>query len=505
MKSFRWLVLFRRFWKAVSLFIPLIVMATPLGNEIVKSFKLRGYSLKLDARKHFESLLSALEDRSEVKEWMGKVLDTIEKRLELLSPLIGKEDLLRAIQDCSREESGEDDHHVLSIISAFQVPKFTYSYERKKYIPSANPSSLLYSGADAKADFFNSRYDLLCQRTSRHDLFTPAVAGVRRKIKKFHLKKIDYLLGTSDKLSDVIILGMISQMKSNRYSLEDPTGVVTMDLSETKFQSGLYAEGCFVLVEGWYEDYTFHVIAMGFPPTEKSETTRAYFGDINFFGGPMKSCVKSNKRLAQMEKDRTDSMFVFLSDVWLDKPAVQTKLHQLFTGYSSMPPICFVFMGNFLSAPYATSEVPNVLKEHFRVLGETIAEYPDLVENSRFVFVPGPTDPGLPNIFPRPPIPKYIAGDLLKKSTWSCIGYNPCRIQYCTQEIVLFREDIVTKMCRNCIYFPESGDIPTHFSKTIISQSHLAPLALHICPIYWEHDAAMSLLSLRLKQYEFLN
>eukprot|EP00096_Caligus_rogercresseyi_P012735 TRINITY_DN5434_c1_g1_i1.p1 TRINITY_DN5434_c1_g1~~TRINITY_DN5434_c1_g1_i1.p1 ORF type:complete len:343 (-),score=85.88 TRINITY_DN5434_c1_g1_i1:81-1109(-) len=285
---------------------------------------------------------------------------------------------------------------------------------------------------------------------------------------------------------------MITQIKADRFSLEDPSGTVTLDLSEAKFQSGLFAEGCFVLVEGWYEDYTFHVIAMGFPPTEKSETTRAYFGNLNFFGGPLKSCVKSNARLARMEKDRGDAMFVFLSDVWLDKPDVQKKLHQLFAGYSPMPPTCFVLMGNFLSAPYGNT-ASSVLKEHFRILGDIISEYPDIVSNSRFVLVPGPNDPGLPNIFPRPPLPKYIMGDLLKKVPGAVLGTNPCRIQFCTQELVIFREDIVTKMCRNCIYFPESGDIPTHFSKTIISQSHLAPLALHICPVYWEHDASMSL------------
>ncbi|QQP57581.1 Uncharacterized protein FKW44_002618 [Caligus rogercresseyi] len=222
---------------------------------------------------------------------------------------------------------------------------------------------------------------------------------------------------------------------------------------------------------------------MGFPPTEKSETTRAYFGNLNFFGGPLKSCVKSNARLARMEKDRGDAMFVFLSDVWLDKPDVQKKLHQLLRA----------ILPCRQPASFSWETFSQLLTEHFRILGDIISEYPDIVSNSRFVLVPGPNDPGLPNIFPRPPLPKYIMGDLLKKVPGAVLGTNPCRIQFCTQELVIFREDIVTKMCRNCIYFPESGDIPTHFSKTIISQSHLAPLALHICPVYWEHDASMSL------------
>ena len=47
---------------------------------------------------------------------------------------------------------------------------------------------------------------------------------------------------------------------------------------------------------------------------------------------------------------------------------------------------------------------------------------------------------------------------------------NPCRLQMYTQEIVIFREDIISKMCRNCVYFPEDGDASKHFSRTILSQ-----------------------------------
>ena len=56
------------------------------------------------------------------------------------------------------------------------------------------------------------------------------------------------------------------------------------------------------------------------------------------------------------------------------------------------------------------------------------------------------------------------------------------------------REDIVTKMCRNAIYFPESGDIPTHFAQTIACQGHLAPLPLNTAPVYWDFDRFISLL-----------
>ena len=47
--------------------------------------------------------------------------------------------------------------------------------------------------------------------------------------------------------------------------------------------------------------------------------------------------------------DDNEGMLVILSDVWLDKPVVMTKLAKLFAGYSAFPPTAFVFMGNFAS------------------------------------------------------------------------------------------------------------------------------------------------------------
>lgn len=233
---------------------------------------------------------------------------------------------------------------------------------------------------------------------------------------------------------------------------------------------------------------------MGFPPSESSESTREHFGkNINFFGGPIEtSCKASNKLKKKLETDFSDSMFVIISDLWLDKAEVIEKLKKLLSGFSAMPPTCFVFMGNFLSAPYGSQQA-KVLKENFRTLADIICDFPEIVESSRFVFIPGPTDPGFTNIYPRPAIPNFITEDLSKRIPGAVFATNPCRIQFCTREIVLFREDMVTKMCRNCIYFPESGSIPEHFGKTLISQAHLIPMPLHICPVYWQFDRSMYL------------
>ena len=79
--------------------------------------------------------------------------------------------------------------------------------------------------------------------------------------------------------------------------------------------------------------------------------------------------------------------------------------------------------------------------------------------------MPGPNDPGYASIYPRPPIPEFISQDLTLKIPNCIMATNPCRIQMYTQEIVIFREDIISKMCRNCVYFPEDGETSRHFSR----------------------------------------
>ena len=61
----------------------------------------------------------------------------------------------------------------------------------------------------------------------------------------------------------------------------------------------------------------------------------------------------------------------------------------------------------------------------------------------------------------RAPLPPSI-GDLLKKRLRHFhLASNPVRLQYCTQEMVIFREDLLQKLCRYCIKLP-SDNLPMH-------------------------------------------
>jgi DNA polymerase epsilon subunit 2 len=81
---------------------------------------------------------------------------------------------------------------------------------------------------------FCIRYAILHQRTQRHELFTPSILGTNSDDVgyKFKLQPIEFLLGSSGKVSDAIVLGLLTQLSEGRYYLEDPTGILQLDLSE---------------------------------------------------------------------------------------------------------------------------------------------------------------------------------------------------------------------------------------------------------------------------------
>ncbi|XP_041352782.1 DNA polymerase epsilon subunit 2-like [Gigantopelta aegis] len=467
-------------------------MAAKLKIQLVSAFKMHGFTLRSEASRYLVDVLSPVNEVQR-EEWIDKMIEIIQKQ-PLSSSIIDRTLCETAVHECNAEQDDNSDK-MFSIIDAFSVPHYSYSSDRKKFILNSElglPPPALYGTSVDKASLFRDRYAILHQRTLRHDLFTmPVLKGVpEENNKKFQLKPIEYLIGSTSKLGEIIVLGMLTQLKEGKWFLEDPSGAVQIDLSSANFHTGLFTENSFVLAEGWYEDGIFHVNAFGFPPPEPAKTSRAYFGNVNFFGGPSSVNVKASVRLKQVEEENEDAMIVFLSDVWLDQVKVLEKLKELFRGYSEFPPTCFVLCGNFTSAPHGNQHT-QVLKESFHSLAEIINDFPSLKENSRFVFVPGPRDPGPATILPRPAIPNSVTEEMQRKVPTAVFTSNPCRIQYCTQEIVVFREDIVTKMCRNCVKFPSDGDVPKHFAKSIISQAHLCPLPLHVCPVYWAYDCAL--------------
>ncbi len=219
--------------------------------------------------------------------------------------------------------------------------------------------------------------------------------------------------------------------------------------------------------------------------------TRAYFGNTNYFGGPLDLSCKSSAALSQAQS-AADAMLVFLADVWLDSERVLEKLQALFLGYSDCPPHAFVLCGNFLSAPRSGLRCEE-LALGFRRLADLICQFPALQQRCHFVFVAGPQDPGLIKVYPRPGLFAHTTDYLRKKLAHCHFPSNPCRLQFGSRQIVVFREDLLQKMSRNAMKVPDAASLAEDLTKTLICQAHLSPLPLHVVPIYWNYDHVMRL------------
>ncbi|KAK8501243.1 hypothetical protein V6N13_026944 [Hibiscus sabdariffa] len=131
------------------------------------------------------------------------------------------------------------------------------------------------------------------------------------------------------------------------------------------------------------------------------------------------------------------------------------------------------------------------LREFFRLqfgkLGRMIEAHPRLKEQSKFVFIPGPNDPGPSTVLPRCALPKYLTEELQKHVPNAIFSSNPCRVKFYTQEIVFICQDLLYRMRRSCLIPPsteETDDPFEHLVATITHQSHLCPLPLLYNPLF---------------------
>ncbi|XP_050293972.1 DNA polymerase epsilon subunit 2 isoform X2 [Anthonomus grandis grandis] len=368
---------------------------------------------------------------------------------------IEREHIERVLEVCLH--SGYDHNEtVFNVINAFDFPRLSYHLDRKIYQQDHQKSKLL-AEPEVNSKMFLDRYSKVLQRTRR--IFAHSL--LRGEKNQLTLQTVDFLLTSSEVTLDrTLILGALLQGPDGGLVLEDPTGFVKLDLTHAKYHPGFYVETCIILVNGFYEDKILHVSTMIMPTGEDYVNSRPTFGNINYFGGPSNVTLKDSKRLNKHLMDNPDGMFVFLSDVWLDHPQTFQKLEKLFDQMEQFaPPVAFVFMGNFMSESHGT-EMLDVLKKEFKRLGELIARYHLLVASSKFVFVPGLNDPSTPYIVPRLELPTYITEGVKKTLPNAIFATNPCRIQYCTKEIVVFRGDILNKLLQESLFKPSKQDTP---------------------------------------------
>jgi len=250
-----------------------------------------------------------------------------------------------------------------------------------------------------------------------------------------------------------------------------------------------------VIVEGELVDGVFRVDFMGFPPAEERNSCLNAMGLVDTFGND----TRPNQvlHLEEMEKNSIETTFIIMSDLQLDRPNVCEKLQQVFEGYDQITPApLFILMGSFVTKASRAPNGRDVASSAFTALADAICSCPNLAQNAKFLLVPGPEDPGCGVALPRRAIPEEYTKDLRRRVKNVSFASNPSRVRFYTQEIVLFREDLIKKMQRHCVVSPSlSGtkDVSEQLVQTILDQAHLCPLPMQVKPIIWDLDHSLRL------------
>lgn len=460
------------------------------------------------------------------------------------------------VDDDGDTTGSEDPRRWLRIVGAFEQPRLTYNVNQRHFEAASTAPSLL-SDPSHKTHLFRHRYNLIHQRLLRNESFQSSsvpptrtsslqhsslnIASIQQAYK---LSPIANLLGRGG--SSHLLLGLLTISPTGALTVNDLTGSIAVDLQHARpvpEDGAWFTPGMIVLVDGVYEEEgsstgpgldgnrgvggtiggKFIAFSVGGPPCERREVTVGVsgggkdghtcagggFGWVDFLGvGSERAAGSAMRRLEthMLKKDLSENLgvgrvrMVICGEVELDNAKTLQALKRVLGLYAAehayQTPMVMVLMGNFVRYAVMTGGSSGgsiEYKEYFDSLAATLLDYPTMLQNTTFVFVPGDNDPwasafsaGAATALPRNSVPDLFttrikrafatAGAEAEKATgkkadgeaiWST---NPTRLTLCgpAQEVVFFRDDMSGRLRRNAVRFrplqtekePESNFVP---------------------------------------------
>ena len=214
------------------------------------------------------------------------------------------------------------------------------------------------------------------------------------------------------------------------------------------------------------------------------------------FGPPatLANAITASQEEEEAETEPPRSKIAILGECTLDSPrtleairAILSSYHNSSAGNVSSLPLSVILMGNFISVASMAGSAKGggsvEYKEHFDALASVLSEFPSLLANISFVFVPGDNDPwgssfsaGAASMLPRQAVPEVFTSRVRRgftaanneehggrkeseaikgEAVWAT---NPVRMSLFgpMEEIVLFRDDITGRFRRNAVTFSKS-------------------------------------------------
>lgn len=445
------------------------------------------------------------------------------------------------VDDDRDTTSSEDPRRWLKIVGAFHQPRLTYNVNQKHFEAASTVPSLLPDPSH-KTHLFRQRYNLIYQRLLRNESFQlSSVAAARTSSlhrssstiattqQAYKLTPIANLLGRSG--SSHLLLGLLTVSPTGVLTVNDLTGSIAIDIQHARpvpEDGAWFTPGMIILVDGVYEEEgsntgpgldgnrgiggtvggKFIAFSVGGPPCERREVTIGVsgagrdghtsagggFGWVDFLGvgseraaGPAMRKLETNvlKRASSENIAAGRARMVICGEIQLDTAKTLQALKRILGLYSAeqaeQTPMVVVLMGNFVR--YAvmaggSSGGSIEYKEYFDSLASALSDYPTMLQNSTFLFVPGDNDPwasafsaGAATALPRNSVPDLFTTRIKRafatvgaeaekvtgkkadgEAIWST---NPTRLTLFgpAQEVVFFRDDMSGRLRRNSVTF----------------------------------------------------
>ena len=444
------------------------------------------------------------------------------------------------VNDNGDINSSEDPRRWLKIVGAFEQPRLTYNVKQKRFEAASTAPSLLPDSSH-KTHLFRHRYNLIYQRLLRNESFQSSSVASARKSSLQHsssaiattpqaykLTPIANLLGRSG--SSHLLLGLLTISPTGVLTINDLTGSIAVDVQHAKpvpEDGAWFTPGMIVLVDGVYEEAgsstglgldgncgvggsvggKFVVFSVGGPPCERREITVGVsgadkddhksagggFGWVDFLGvGSERAAGSAMRTLEKNVLTRTSgslaegrARMVICGDVELENAKTLQALKRVLGTYAAeqadRTPMVVVLMGNFVQHAAMSGGTKGgsiEYKEYFDSLASIVSEYPTMLQNTTFIFVPGDNDPwasafsaGAATPLPRNSVPDLFTSRVKRafatakteaeKATGQKAGgeaiwsTNPTRLTLFgpAQEIVFFRDDMSGRLRRNALSF----------------------------------------------------
>lgn len=394
-------------------------------------------------------------------------------------------------------------------VSPDKQPNFVFDKLRKQFSARDIVSRKLHESLKPSIEMFSQRYYLIMDRLSRDDNFKKAslssIAALSSNLNglfsSYEITLIKNVLGRDG--GRFILFGLLSQNANGNYILEDSSDYIELNLNKAhKTEGSFYAPGMFVIIEGIYSasggsmsndasviSGCFYVSNIGQPPAERRDRSLDAYGHLDFMGMHKDSSSKASalvkidkslqKKLSALEKTLMGHKMVLLgSNIFLDDTKVQLGLEKFFARLEShledeqdsnevTAHTVIVMSGSFTSQPLCSNQrstsqtsKSEEYKNNFDSLAATLSKYPLVSQTCKFLLIPGVNDPSqstfslgksTSSLLPQPPIPQVYVTRLerLLPKGHLILGWNPMRINYISQEIVFFRDDIMNKLKRN--------------------------------------------------------